>query len=298
MKVLHISLGTHQTSQAKALQDIASEYKTFDWTQYQNNPQVLRDKISQLIDSGFSPDITFMQLQREGLMTPDILNKIPGKKYNWTGDVRDPIPQWYVNIAPYFTATLFSNQHDVDVFRSKGLNAHFLNIGFEEPDYNLNGEKIKSGVVFMGNNYVNQFPLSQFRLNMVNSVLGLQVYGANWNNAVSNLNENPKKEAAIYRGCEIAINLSHFDYDRYSSDRLFRIMACGAFCLSHHYKGIEKDFKVGEHLDTWKTIPELIEKINYWRLRPDERALIAQNGYRKVWANHTWGARIKQLLAW
>jgi len=296
MRVLQISLGKHQTSQTKALQYISTDFVQIDWTDYQNDTVRLNRIILDAAKS-LQPELTFMQLQREGLVTPATLQAIPGKKYNWTGDVRHPIPAWYESLAPYFDATLFSNEHDVNVFRSKGLRASFLNIGFEEPIYNINGESIKCGVVFMGNNYRNQFPLSEFRSDMVRNLthdpsIDFSVYGSGWLNA-ENLNSNPQKEAAIYGGCEIAINLSHFDYDRYTSDRLFRIMACGAFCLSHHYKGIEKDFEVGVDLDTFSSIAELKEKIAYWKQRPDERRMIAQNGYKKVWENHTWASRIK-----
>jgi spore maturation protein CgeB len=294
MKILHISLGKHQTSQSKALQDIASEYIQIDWTSL---PTTL-DKAIMATLQNFAPDLTFMQLQREGLVSPHTLQAISGKKYNWTGDVRTPIPQWYKTLAPYFDATLFSNGNDVAEFKRLGLRAEFLNIGFEEKDYNLDSERIDSGVIFMGNNYGSQFPLSQFRANMVNSIREIEVYGAGWNRG-ENLNENPTREAAIYRGCKIAINLSHFDYDRYSSDRMLRIMACGAFCLSHHYQGIEKDFEIGVDLVTWRTIPELQSLITYY-LKPEnemERNAIAANGYEKVWANHKWSDRIKELIS-
>lgn len=293
MKILHISLGKHQTSQANALKAVATEYKQIDWTE---NPDTLDAAIRACLVS-FQPDITFMQLQSDGLVKPETLQMISGKKFNWTGDVRTPIPQWYKTLAPYFDYTLFSNGNDVEEFKRLGLRAEFLNIGFEEKDYNLEGERIPCGVVFMGNNYVNQFPLSRFRADMIRTIPQIEVFGANWGKG-ENLNSNPQREAAIYRGCEIAINLSHFDYDRYSSDRMLRIMACGAFCLSHHYQGIEKDFEIGVDLDTWRTIDELKQKIAFY-LKPENRELrntIAANGCEKVWQQHKWGDRVNDLL--
>ena len=292
MKVLYISLGRHQTSLEQALRGIASEFKQIDWTE---NPSTLDAAIKSVLLT-FSPDLTFMQLQREGLVKPETLQMISGKKYNWTGDVRTPIPQWYKTLAPYFDLTLFSNGNDVEEFKRLGLRSEFLNIGFEEKDYNLDGAKIDSGVVFMGNNYVNQFPLSKFRADMVKALPFIEVYGGNWANAKGDLNNDPQKEAAIYRGCKMAINLSHFDYDRYSSDRMLRIMACGAFCLSHHYKGIEKDFEVGVDLVTWRTFDELKELVQYYSSRPNEALAIAANGCEKVWEKHKWSDRINDLL--
>lgn len=292
MKVLYISLGRHQTSLEHALRSVSTEFRQIDWTA---NPSTLDAAIKSVLLT-FSPDLTFMQLQREGLVKPETLQMISGKKYNWTGDVRTPIPQWYKNLAPYFDLTLFSNGNDVEEFKRLGLRSEFLNIGFEEKDYNLDGNNIDSGIVFMGNNYVNQFPLSKFRADMVKSLPFLEVYGGNWLNPKGNLNSDPKTEAAIYRGCKMAINLSHFDYDRYSSDRLLRILACGAFCLSHHYKGIEKDFEVGVDLVTWRTFDELRELVQYYTSRPEEALAIAANGFEKVWEKHKWSDRINDLL--
>ena len=289
MKILHISLGKHQTSQTKALQSVASEFRQIDWT---DNPARLNESIAAL---NFKPDVTFMQLQRQGLITPQTIESLGGKVYNWTGDVRTPIEAWYKQLAPYVTATLFSNNTDVLEFKRLGLRAEFLNIGFEEKDYYTNGEKIDCGVVFMGNNYGTQFPLSRFRHEMVNSNPAIQVFGNGWGK-YEDLNGNPLKEAALYRGCKIAINLSHFDYDRYSSDRMLRIMACGAFCLSHHYQGIEKDFEVGVDLDTWKTYAELNDKIGYYLANPLIARQLAENGCKKVWDKHKWSDRINELL--
>ena len=288
MKVLHVSLGAHQTSQQQALKGIASEFRFIDWTK---SPSTLDRDVNELVKD-FKPDLTFMQLQREGLIKPETLKLISGKKVNWTGDVRNPIPNWYIKLAPYFDYTLFSNGHDVEQFRGMGLKAEYLNIGFEEKDYTPKGEIKTSGVVFMGNHY-GHFPLSALRAEMVRT-LPIEVYGNGWGNK-PDLNENPQLEAAIYRGCKIAINLSHFDYDRYSSDRMLRIMACGAFCLSHRYKGIEKDFIEGVDVAAWSTIDELKEKIGYYLDNPTEAKIIAANGCKKVWENHKWSDRIKQL---
>lgn len=288
MKVLHISLGKHQTSLTNALKSVATEYKMIDWTE---NPNSLNAAIKALLLT-FKPDLTFMQLQRNGLVTPETLNLITGKKYSWTGDVRElKEMQWYIDLAPYLDATLFSNNTDVVTFKEMGLRAEFLNIGFEEPIYKLEGNKIKSGVVFMGNNYVDRFPLSKFRADMVKAVPNIEAYGGGFGKST-----NPQQEAAIYRGCKMAISLSHFDYDRYSSDRMLRIMACGALCLSYHYKGIEKDFEVGTELDTWVNFNELNELIAYYSLNPDVAKQVALNGYKRVYKDHTWKKRIDDLV--
>jgi len=60
---------------------------------------------------------------------------------------------------------------------------------------------------------------------------------------------------------------------------MFRILASGCFCLSHHYQGIEKDFEIGKHLDTYRDFREMNDKIDFYLNNPEERKRIAKYGY-------------------
>jgi spore maturation protein CgeB len=136
----------------------------------------------------------------------------------------------------------------------------------------------------MANNY-GHFPLSSLRKStgvLLKSKYGnkASVFGNGWKNPDGNLNGNQKGESQFYSGSKIGINVSNFNVDRYSSDRIFRIIASGCFCLSHHYIGIEKDFKVGEEVETFISPIEMCNKIEYYLQNPEERALIQQQGYR------------------
>jgi spore maturation protein CgeB len=104
-----------------------------------------------------------------------------------------------------------------------------------------------------------------------------------------------KQEAAIYRGSKMAISLSHYDLERYFSDRMLRIMGCSTLCLAKWYPGIEKDFTDGVHLVVWRDIQELITKIHYYMDHPKERFIIARGGHLRVGLEHTWSIRIGQL---
>jgi len=121
-----------------------------------------------------------------------------------------------------------------------------------------------------------------------------KVYGSNWPGYSPEFNQ--EEEAKIYRACKIAINLSHFDYSRYSSDRLYRLMGAGAFCLSHNYKDIAMEFEVGKHLDVWNDIPQLMSSIDHYLEHADDRIKIAKAGCMHVHANHLWSNRVKQLM--
>jgi len=254
-----------------------------------------------LVDT-HKPDLLFMQIQTPDIISIDTAKYLSSKTkvLNWTGDVRTPTPKWFFDIGRHIHCTYFSNMHDVEVLRASGINADYLQIGFPTEIFKPEGEKIQCPeIIFMGNN-VGGFPLSKFRVDMVEALKAryhhnFGVYGINWGAGVHSIPEQVD-EAKYYRNCKVAINLSHFDYSRYSSDRIFRLMGAGAFCLSHRYTDIEKDFNTNSHLITWANFSELFEKIDYYLTHDLERETIATFGCQHVHLNHNWNVRINELM--
>lgn len=295
MNVLYVSLGDHQHALRKALNGLGTLTEV-NWRKDPNVNQTLQ-KLAQRQQF----DLCFFQLQTPGIISPETLKALKGYKVNWTGDVRFPTPKWYMDMAPHFDMTLFTNEYDVAVLRKQGLSAAYLPMGFEDEVFVPDGTKENAAdVVLMANNYGNTFPLSAYRSELVQTLqkqrdFTFKVFGSGWPFATENLNKKPEREAAIYRGAKMAINLSHFDYPRYSSGRMFNILGSGMLCLSHHYQSIEDDFKVGTQLDTFRSIPELVEMIRYYLRNDMARMRIAANGCDLAHEELTWQKRLQQL---
>lgn len=302
MKVLHVALitgGSPQLALRNALKSLG-EYREIDWMRNRSNADTMFYRTC----AEFKPDLVFMQLQVGGIIAPSsIVNARPfiKKIVNWTGDVRRPTPSWYFDTGAVVDVTLFTNDDDVISLQSRGINADYLQIGYDQNVYKPEGKTVKCpDIVFMGNNYPGTFPLSSSRENMVQMLTKrygdkFGVYGANWPKIINNFNADWDNEAAVYRSCKIAINYSHFNLSRYSSDRLFRIMGCGAFCLSHKYKNLETEFYPGCHLETWTNLGELFSKIDHFLEDDENRKLIAKQGHKLVSSKCTWDERIKTL---
>lgn len=305
MRVLAVPILTPDSPQVglrDALRSLAGEdgvYQEFDWFPYYNLSQIraMRIDFRKCVEE-FKPDFTFIQLQTSAILSEAEFKAIPGFKLQWSGDCRQPTPAHYIETADYFNVTTFTNELDVKVLRGKGKKADFLNTGFSPTVFRPLGEEGRFGIVFLGNNY-RMFPLSQQRLEMV-ELLRRQygsdfwVYGRNWPFPTTWLDET--NECKIYNTCEIAIAQNHFDdIPRFASDRILRAMGSGAFVLHNAYPGIEKDFKVGVHLDVWHDFSELVEKIDYYRSHEEQRQSIAAAGCMHVHKNHSWGARVKTI---
>lgn len=310
MKVLGVPILTPYSPQSglrKAMEGLSTvgtdnRYCEFDWKGLADTVGLpeMRKQFKELV-TDLKPDISFAQIQTADILT-DELAEVPGFKVHWTGDVRQPLPSFYRDIARNVTVSTFSNTTDVDVMVAEGYDARYLQCGFSDDVFVDKGYNRTYGIVFMGNYYSGQFPLSEARKEMVNNLRktwgsGFQVYGNNWHRDIRWKCEF--EECEKYNRAKIAVIQSHFNnLGRYSSDRLWRAMGCGIFCLVNHYPGIELEFEIGKHLDTWVTLDELNQKIEYYLEHQEERERIAKAGCELVHSRDTWRCRMDTVLEW
>lgn len=252
------------------------------------------------------PDIVFMQIQCEGVVhksTVRILRNLGAYVVNWNGDVRDHCPPWMVFLGGDFSNTMFTNMRDVNYMRSQGFKSDWLEIGYDPEIYQPAGPVNQTyPIVFFGNN-AHRFPMSQFRIQMCNFLKSkfygnFGVYGLHAG-ADGNFNHSQREEAAAYRFAKIAINCSHYEIEKYSSDRMLRILGTGKpICLAKWYPGIDEVFTDGVHLRTWKTLDELEALIHYYQ-HPDnelERLRIVESGMKYVQEKFTFDNFVKNLI--
>lgn len=303
MRILHI--GFVIPGLIKAFSEKSSDYKFFDWSDWTAIPGNLRNLHQETIkvSKEFKPDLTFMQIQAPDVYDLHTVDKLGGFVLNWTWDYR-PNPKWMYELAPAVDLSGFTNEKDVKDFRDRGYSAEFIQSGFDDEVFRPDGDVIDHPeIVFIGNNYKNEgydFAMGDYRIEMVNFLMGhygenFGVYGFGWTNPLNNFMYREAKESRCYRSCKIAINLSHYEIDRYSSDRILRLMGSGAFCLCKWYPGIDKDFEDGVHLRVWKTLDDLKDLIDYYLKHDDERIRIANNGCELVRNNYTWNDMVDRI---
>lgn len=214
-------------------------------------------------------DICFMQIHDYGIEPETLqhLKNIGCFTINWVGDARNNTPPYCFEYAQHVNLSCFSNMKDVRFMREMGYKSEFLQIGADNAIYYPDIEVTKDiDIVFLANRY-GHFPLSGMRDELVKELKKtygdmFKAYGINQPDG--NFMGDQKGEADIYRRAKIGINLSHYDYERYSSDRLFRMLLSGVCVLSHNYNGIEQDFVKGKEIDWWNDFDELKMQIEYY----------------------------------
>ena len=307
MKILHIGIGTHMPALAKEISKLG-ESLFFDWTAYiEMGLKQQMDSDLAHISEEFNPDITFIHAQRPGIIDENNVHSLRGFIINYTYDVIQPIPNWFKEIGKHINLTLFCNENDVKTFIMEGMNSEFMFVGYDSEIFKPETELIPSSkygeIVFLGNDYNDDqgFPMTEYRRNMIDFLKNeygdrFKVYGNGWKYNDGNFMFREHKEAECYKECKIAISLSNFELDRYTSDRMFRIMGSGAFCLTKHYPGIFQDFEDGNHLKIWNDFSELKHKINFYLEHDEFRNDIAKKGQEYVSNNFTWKHIAKRIV--
>lgn len=308
MKIVHLGLCVDGKNEGLpfALKKASTEYFEIN----PGDPQI----VSKLRNLPFKPDLVFCQIQSETIqgstkvvpLIGHILKDIRDAGafvMNWSGDMRDVTPGWYFDMAEYVSMTTFSNMQDVANLRARGFKSDFLQIGIDPEVFRPDGEKMDvPEIVFMANNYGNQFPLSRFRVQVVDFLKDnyggrFKVFGNGWKPGEQSLNHSQYEEAKAYRGAKIAISVSHFNSDRYTSDRLFRALACGVPVISHKYEGIETDFVIGGgDLQHFEKLPELKQKIDYWLNNPHAANAVGANGCKTTHEKFTYKNMVQHIL--
>jgi spore maturation protein CgeB len=79
--------------------------------------------------------------------------------------------------------------------------------------------------------------------------------------------------------------------------RTFEVPGCGGFLLTEYVDHLEEYFEVGREIACFKGYDELVAQLAYWLEHPEERAAVADAGYRRVRAEHTYDHRFERIFA-
>ena len=105
----------------------------------------------------------------------------------------------------------------------------------------------------------------------------------------------PDTIAQVYSQSRLVFNLS------LAGDvnmRVFEGSACASLVVTDAIaNGLSELFEIGSEIVTYADEKELLERIDYYLAHDDERARLAQAGYQRTQADHTYAKRAEQVLA-
>lgn len=100
----------------------------------------------------------------------------------------------------------------------------------------------------------------------------------------------------IFHQSKINLNLTAKSIRSGLSLRIFDVLGCEGFLITNYQTELPEHFNIGEDLEAYTSLDDLMGKCEYYLLHDKERQEIAHNGFEKVKKYHTYDIRLTQML--
>ena len=261
----------------------------------------------------YKPDLIHVQVQHtqliNGMCFAEIKKILPNVIItNWTGDVRNYVPSTFIDIARFATYNLISSTGQLKMFQKEiKKEIKYWQIGFNPklyspPTYTKN--KFEYDISFVGNNNVLEgYPGRGDReqaCRLLKKEFGLKfgLYGSLWpGDLASKGTIDQKKVSNVYHNSLCVLSVSHYnDLSHYFSDRLLMCMASGRPTISLKFPKWETYFTNMCDLIIVDSINEIPAKVKMLKNNLALANYIGKSGAEKVYAEHSYYSRIRELL--
>jgi hypothetical protein len=312
-RILHLALRNDfekNPGVARAFKSIAEEYREVDWRYVAPEK---RAALTLCAAREIRPTLVFLQLQDRGVFMPGDIVKLRQACdptvviCNWDGDQHydppSPQRQWFADLGRVCDASLVPNTRHPAIYAGMGVrHPGYLQVAIDPEIYRpAPPAPGVQPVVCLATCYGNQ--LHQRRTAMLETVKAmfpglLGLYGGTWGT-----DGHPMllqtQEAPVYAAARAALSISiRNDLPRYSSDRLFRMLASGAVCLVEAFPDCEGlGLLDGINCMLWSDLQQLEGLIRSVLDSPEERWLPMRQAAVELSVDHTWVARFHELLA-
>lgn len=108
----------------------------------------------------------------------------------------------------------------------------------------------------------------------------------------STLTEMPK----VFQASKINLNMTMRPIETGLSLRVWDVLGCGGFLLTNYQAELPSYFEIGKDLDAYESLPELLEKVQYYLTHEEERIEIAIHGYEKTARLHSYENRLAEMM--
>jgi spore maturation protein CgeB len=123
---------------------------------------------------------------------------------------------------------------------------------------------------------------------------GIEVscFGHGWPAGSVSAGEIPK----IMRESVISLNFANSKGQNQIKARTFEVPGAGGFLLTEDAPRLSAFYTPGEEIETFGNRDELADKIKYFLSHPEDRNRIARAGYERTKLQHTYDARMKEVV--
>jgi len=252
------------------------------------------DKVIQTIDdedrSKFSCDISFVgSTYRE----KDPLFNLKGLSEKTWHQIDELMEKCSLSYGAYNAPSLLDDHLVAEIKKAAGEEFPRFNGPAKDTDrYVVSHRYIGSHLAVIEreqtlNSLAEHFDIDLYTRSDTSSLRGVRVHPG-----IRSLDEMPK----VFNLSKINLNITMRPIEKGLPLRCFDILGCGGFLMTNYQEELEDMFVIGEDLECYSGLDELIDKCRYYLSHEDERSAIARRGYEKVCAAHTHIHRMNQML--
>jgi hypothetical protein len=250
----------------------------------------------------FEPDVVYVQ--HIGFLPPATMAALKERTRLLVGQIASEAPG--TEHFRHLDLVLTSFPHFVPRFREQGIAAEYFRIGFDPRVLDrLANSAPHHDVVFVGALGRLQHARGNDLLERAAERVPIDVWGYN-------LDERPPASPLVRRyhgeawgldmlrvlaGARIAVN-RHIDVaeDYANNMRLYEATGVGSLLLTDAKQNLGELFEVGREVIAYRDEDELVEAVEHYLGREDERAAIAAAGQQRTLREHTYAARMRELV--
>jgi hypothetical protein len=194
-------------------------------------------------------------------------------------------------LSPFIDIVLTAIPEAVDWHRKEGCPAWFFPEASSSAIFKVEPRAKRYDVGFVGQCY-------GVRRHLVSALetagIAVETYGTGWPNGRLSTDGAPRMfaESRIVLGvgmvghCEDFFALKLRDFDAPMS---------GSFYLTSHNPDLALVYRLGEEIETYRSIEDCVQKCRYYLANPERREAIARAGQRRAMTDHEWTDRFRRL---
>lgn len=252
------------------------------------------DKSFNEIVQNFKPDLIFCIMTGNNFVTPyepyeqikEITKNTNIKTFNWFCDDTWRFDTFSKNICKDFTYCSTPEKNYINKYKEIGYENILLGNWHCNEDLLFKKEKVLN-VSFCGGQTQSRFEIFN---DLKNSEIDLKYfYGLAYEDVMK-----------VYSFSKIGLNLTVNDNDLEKKPqmklRIFEVVAGKSLLLTEHAENLEDFFEIGKEIETFSTITEAKDKINFYLKNDSAREKIANSGHARFLKEHTSKIRLKNIL--
>jgi hypothetical protein len=267
----------------------------------------------------FRPDWVWLQLQDLGKISPRGIRALREAVpqcivTHWMGDCWPSVDDYLSEVCEVTHATLISSIGQIPMYREAGAReVRYCQVGLDWDEDVAAPDRPPPfrvpPVVMCGNWFPESFlPGTKQREDGIRALLDAGIDVGVVGNKAPDWHGWPewaptigtcrvKEQVQVYRKCQVGLNINHWnDLELYYSDRQLIAMASGKPLVCHYVPGLEREFKNWEHCVWYTNTEELVDAVSRLLRDAELRTRIGTAGREEVVKNHTWEARVRDLL--